>query len=103
MVQDLALTLEIWSLDNPMIGVVKELLGKIAVYIINPVIILGFVVATIVFFYGIIGLISKSGDSSDLAKAKQAVTYGVVGLFVMFSVYGILRIVLSTFNRTNPF
>lgn len=85
-----------------MITVVKTLLGKIATLIINPIIILGFVIATIYFFYGIIELISKS-DSSELAKAKQTVTYGIIGMFVMFSVYGILRIVLATFNIPNPF
>jgi hypothetical protein len=76
---------------------IKALLGKIATHIINPVIVLGFVVATIVFFYGVIGLIAKS-DGSELPEKKRAVTYGLIGLFVMFSVYGILRIVLQTFD-----
>jgi len=76
---------------------IKVLLGKIATLIINPIIVLGFVVATIVFFYGVIGLISKS-DGSDLAKHKSNVTYGVIGLFIMFSVYGILKVVTSTFG-----
>ncbi len=77
------------------------LLGNIAKYIINPVIILGFVVATIVFFYGVIGLISKS-DSAKLDEYKSSVTYGIIGLFVMFSVYGILRVVLATFHIPIP-
>lgn len=81
--------------------VVKELLGKIAVHIINPIIVLGFVIATIVFFYGIVGLISNS-DGAKLEENKKSVFYGVVGLFVMFSVYGILRLVLLTFNIPVP-
>jgi len=76
---------------------INALLGKIAAYIINPLIVLGFVVATIVFFYGVIGLITKS-DGSELEKHKQNVVYGIIGLFVMFSVYGILRLVLKTFD-----
>ncbi|MEK7642790.1 MAG: hypothetical protein AAB392_03260 [Patescibacteria group bacterium] len=80
---------------------VKILLGKIAVHILNPIIFLGFVVATIVFFKGIIGLIANS-DGSDLKKHKDAVLYGIIGLFVMFSVYGILRLVLTTFNIDIP-
>ncbi|MEK7669138.1 MAG: hypothetical protein AAB350_00905 [Patescibacteria group bacterium] len=78
---------------------VTELLGKIATYILNPLIILGFTVATIFLFYGIAEMIYKS-DSSDLGKNRSNVMYGVVGLFVMFSVYGILRLVLATFGIT---
>ncbi|OHB15392.1 MAG: hypothetical protein A2431_03875 [Candidatus Zambryskibacteria bacterium RIFOXYC1_FULL_39_10] len=76
---------------------VTDLLGKIATYILNPLIILGFTVATIFLFYGIAEMIWKS-DSSDLEKNRTNVKYGVIGLFIMFSVYGILRITLETFG-----
>ena len=75
---------------------IKDLLGQIATLIINPLIILGFVVATIYFFYGIAELIWKADGKSD--DSKRNVLYGVIGLFVMFSVYGILNIVLETFG-----
>jgi len=80
---------------------VTTLLGKIATLILNPLIVLGFVVATIFLFYGIIEMIWKS-DSSDLSKSRDNVKWGIVGLFVMFSVYGILRLVLATFGITPP-
>lgn len=80
---------------------VTNLLAKIAALIINPLIVLGFVVATIYFFYGIVQLI-WGADESDLDKRKANVTYGLIGLFIMFSVYGILRLVLNTFNITWP-
>lgn len=76
---------------------ITALLGKIATYILNPLIILGFVVATIYLFYGIAEMIWKS-DSSDLSENRKNVMYGIIGLFIMFSVYGILHIVLGTFN-----
>ena len=74
----------------------KVLLGKIAELIINPLIILGFVIATIYFFYGIFELIYKADEDND--DHKKNIMYGLIGLFVMFSVYGILRIVLDTFG-----
>jgi hypothetical protein len=77
---------------------VTSLLGKIASLIINPLIILGFVVATIYLFLGIIQLIWKADSSSDLDKNRKNITYGIIGLFVMFSVYGILRLVMATFG-----
>lgn len=79
------------------ITTVTNLLGKIANLILNPLIILGFTVATIFLFWGIAQLIWKS-DGSDLEKNKDNVRYGIIGLFIMFSVYGILRLVLATFG-----
>lgn len=80
---------------------VTDLLGKIAVQILNPLIILGFVIATAFLFYGIAEMIWKS-DSSDSDKNKKNVMYGVVGLFIMFSVYGILHLVLDSFGISWP-
>lgn len=80
---------------------ITVLLGKIATLIINPVIVLGFVIATVFFFYSVIKLISGA-DGSDLAKRRQGVIWGVVGLVIMFSVYGILRLVLATFGIEYP-
>lgn len=76
---------------------ITDLLGKIAQFILNPIIVLGFVVATIFLFYGIAEMIWKS-DSKDLDTTRNNVKYGVIGLFIMFSVYGILNIVLATFG-----
>ena len=81
---------------------VTSLLGKIATYILNPLIVLGFVVATIFLFYGIAKMIFKADSSSDLEKNKKSVMYGIVGLFIMFSVYGILRLVLTSFGIDVP-
>ena len=74
---------------------VKELLGKIATLIINPLIVLGFVMATIYLFYAIAKLI-WGADGADLDKNKKSVMYAIIGLFIMFSVFGIIRLLLET-------
>jgi len=79
------------------ITAVTDLLGKIANLILNPIIILGFVIATIYLFYGIVDLI-WGADGGDLDKKKSKVIYGIVGLFIMFSVFGILKLTLGTFG-----
>lgn len=76
---------------------VKNLLGKIAVLIVNPIIVLGFVVATVYLFYSIVQLI-WGADGGDLDKKRSAVMYGVVGLLIMFSVFGLLNLIINTFN-----
>lgn len=77
---------------------IKTLLGKIATLIINPLIILGFVIAAVFLFYGIGEMIWKADNSSELDKSRKNVMYGIIGLFIMFSVYGILKLTLATFN-----
>lgn len=76
---------------------VTNLLGNIATYILNPLIVLGFVIATIVLFYGIVQMIWGADDGKWDDKKKN-VMYGIIGLFIMFSVYGILRLALNTFG-----
>ena len=76
---------------------VTSLLTKIANLIINPLIVLGFVVATVYLFYGIVEMIYKA-DSNDLEKSRTNVKYGVIGMLVMFSVFGLLRLALNTFG-----
>jgi hypothetical protein len=77
---------------------VKELLGEIAKQILNPLIVLGFVIATIYLFYGIVQMIWGAANGSDLEKNRKNVMYGVIGLFIMFSVYGIISLVKTTFG-----
>jgi hypothetical protein len=76
---------------------VTDVLRAVATLVINPLIVLGFVIATVYLFYAIVQLIWKA-DSGDLEKNKKDVMYAVIGLFIMFSVYGILAIVKATFK-----
>jgi hypothetical protein len=77
---------------------VPVLLGRISQYVLNPIITVGFVVATIVLFYGIVKLIWSADEDSKREEGKKAIIYGVIGLVVMFSVYGIIHLVLATFD-----
>ncbi len=45
----------------------------------------------LVFFKGIVTFIMKSGDTKGLAEGKSLLLWGVLALFVMISVYGIIQ------------
>ena len=77
-------------------------LAKINEHILNPIIILGFVVATIVFFYGIAKFIWSADSDTDRDEGKRSIMYGIVGLFIMFSVFGIVHFILDTFRISPP-
>ena len=79
----------------------QELLRKIVELIVNPIILLGFVVATAVFFFGVAKFIASSDDDTKREEGKKSIVYGIVGMFIMFSVYGIVNFVLNTFGIPN--
>lgn len=75
-------------------------LNKVNNLIINPIIILAFAVALLVFFFGILQFITSETADSKRALGLKKITYGALGMFVMFSAYGLIRLVLSTFDIT---
>ena len=71
-------------------------------YILNPIIILLFTVALLVFFWGILQFIAHSASEEGRQKGKSAMDWGIKGLFVMMVVYALIRIVLNSFGIPLP-
>ncbi len=53
--------------------------------------------AVIYFIYGVVKYVVSS-DSDEKGKAKEVVIRGVVGLFVIVSIWGLVAIIQSTFG-----
>jgi len=68
--------------------------------IINPLIILVFTLAFAYFVYGIVRFLSTdpSDKSTERTEARSAILWGIVGMVIMFSVYGLIGFVLKTFG-----
>ncbi len=83
---------------------IATFLDRFNYYILNPVIELLFGIAFIYFFYGIIKFIqSDAGDKgSARAEARSAILWGMVGMLIMFSVYGIISKFLLPSFGINP-
>ena len=65
--------------------------------ILTPVI---FFVAGLGFFgmlVGILKYVGAGGDEERLGKAKQLVVYGLIGMFIMFSFWGLAKILAKTY------
>lgn len=61
-----------------------------------------FGVALLVFFWGIFQFIAGAANEEARSKGKTSMLWGVRGLFIMMAVYGILRILLTTFGIKGP-
>jgi len=77
---------------------VKQLLGKIFTQILNPLIALMFAVATVYFMYGVYQFMWDPDNEEAREKGRKAMFWGIIGLFIMTSVFGIMKFLISTFG-----
>ncbi len=73
--------------------------------IINGVLVpLLFAVSFIVFLYGIAkAYILSPGDEEAVKSGHKIVLWGLIGFFVMLSVWGLVNVVVNTFGLATPF
>jgi uncharacterized membrane protein YidH (DUF202 family) len=57
--------------------------------------------AVFIIIYGILGYISFSADEEKRKQARDFIAWGVIGVFLMLSVWGLVTILLNTFNLNN--
>lgn len=74
-----------------------ELLQKIDL-VIRTVIGILFPLATAIFLWGVIEYMRAAGDEKKIKDARQKITYGIIGLFLMVAVWGIVKAVVVTFG-----
>ena len=60
-----------------------------------------FLIATIVFIWGVIIYITAGGSEDKSKKGKTYILWGLIGLTVMVAVWGIVLAITNTFNLTN--
>ena len=77
---------------------ISTFLGKVAQVILNPLIVLGFAIALLYFFYGVFTFVLNAGDEKGRELGKRSIVWGLVGMFIMVSVFGIVRVILKTFS-----
>ena len=78
---------------------IKTLLDKIQTEILNPLIQLLFVAATAIFLWGVIQyVIGSKGNEQQVQKGKQVMLWGIIGMFIMVSAWGIIKILCNFFG-----
>ena len=71
---------------------------------LNTIIIFLFLVATVVFLWGVVRYISAGGDEEKTKEARQMIIWGIIFLAVMVAVWGFVNIVLDfIFGTEDPF
>ncbi len=76
-----------------------QLLENIKQYIVDPVILLLFGLALIIFLYGLVEFLWKGDTGKDYKEGRDKIVWGLVGMAIMTSVYGFLNIIVSTIDQ----
>lgn len=79
------------------LGNVQNIIGQFG-NIISMLIPIAFALALLFFFYGLARFILAAGDEEKREQGKSIMIWGVVALFVMASVWGIVRFIGDAFG-----
>ena len=71
-------------------------IDKIVEVVINPIIVLLIALAFVLFLWGGAQFILNASGTEGRETGKQHMFWGIIGLFIMLAVFGILRLLAVT-------
>ncbi len=80
-----------------------SIVNNIVSVIISPLVTALFFFTLLVFVWGMFGLIAHGDDPKGRETGTQHILWGVVGMAIMVSVYGIIRLIGNTIGVGDPF
>jgi uncharacterized membrane protein len=72
------------------------LLTRVNSEIVSPLLWVLFGLATIYFLYGVFEFVKNAGSEEGRRTGGQHIMWGLIGMFIMFSVKGIINLILGT-------
>ena len=81
-----------------------QILNNFITYLINPAMLLLFALGFFLFMWGVVEFIWALNQGEVKNDGKDHMIWGVIGMVIMASVYGIIGMIDRTFslNATNP-
>ena len=74
------------------------LIDRIENVILNPIITLLFALAVFYFLWGLVDVVSSGDDSSKRTQGRNHIMWGLVGIFIMVAVYGLMNVAINTIS-----
>lgn len=78
---------------------IKTLIDTLLSGFVGLIIQILFALALMYFLFGVYGFIKNADNATERAKSGKAILWGIVGLAVMVSVWGLVAIVAGTFGE----
>ncbi len=74
----------------------KDIVNGSVIPIVDSAVTLFATIAVVVFVFGMVRFIALAGDDKSKSTGKALMTWGLIALFVMVSVWGLVKIVFTT-------
>lgn len=83
------------AVDTQKLG---SVLSPIINVIVVPIVMLMFAIAVVAFAYGILQFVW--GGEEKRSQAKMSMLWGIIGMFIMVSAWGIIYLISNTISST---
>ncbi len=80
---------------------ITTLMQSIDRVVINPVIFFMFALAMAYFIYGVVQYLLNPSSEEVRKTSKSHMLWGIIGIFIMVAVFGIMRLILGTIGETH--
>jgi hypothetical protein len=71
---------------------------KVVVAIVDPILLLLTTAAFVYFLWGVAKVVIQSSQGEEALDEKRSMLWGIVGLAIIFGVYGIVNFAIATAN-----
>ncbi|MBI2109484.1 MAG: hypothetical protein HYT93_04975 [Parcubacteria group bacterium] len=88
-----------YAATNP---AVTDVVQKINQFVLNPIIGFLFALAFIFFLWGVAEFVFRADVESERTRGKQHMIWGLIGMFIMFAAFTIIRIIANTIGVDAP-
>lgn len=76
----------------------EALLGRIITFVIDPALRVVFTLGLLLFIVGIVEFLWGVKDGKASETGKSHMVYGLIGMLIMVSVYGIIALIVNSFG-----
>ncbi|MCF7815572.1 MAG: hypothetical protein K9M10_02340 [Candidatus Pacebacteria bacterium] len=91
----------VFAAEGAHVTAAKGVLDKIEGVILFPLMSLMMSVALLMFLWGMYEYVLHADEDESRTQGKMHMLYGIIGLLIMISAYGILKIAAGTFGITD--
>ena len=75
-----------------------SIMYRLQAYIIDPAILIVFSLGFLLFVFGLVEFLWNLNEGGENEEGKQHMLWGIVGMLIMVSVFGILELLDNTFG-----